>query len=361
MKTRSPVYKQSIDRTLAEAKEVIKRCWKTNNIPMLWGASGIGKTEMIEDLIASIPNAMSIILSLSSLDPLDFTGVPCVIDGRTKMNDPMMIPLEGDSLPDGCNAVIVYIDELPEGDTPTLKAVYRLLNERMINNSKIHPAVRFVASGNPPSAGAFTEKLIPTVANRMMHIMVNLCHKEWITWAMGAGITPIQRAFIASNPGMLATYDPESAEDAFASPRTHHRLHKFMDGDDFTDKTLLAQGAPVQFIGKQAGLALLNFAEATDLPPMDTILQDPEGFDIGSLEPGSLFLLGQSLVSVADSNNISAVLTVMNRMPANHKAINFMTLKGLPPAKVAELIGNPDFVDFVSNNEDLLVLIAKAS
>jgi len=354
----SPLYAKSINRTLGQTKEIIKRCFKTNNIPMIWGPSGIGKTEMIEDLVASIPNCMQITLSLGSRDPLDFTGIPSLEGGRTITNDPTLVPLEHDPLPDNIRSVVVYIDELPEGDTPTLKAIYRLLNERMVNNSKIHPNVRFVASGNPGSAGALTEELIPTVANRMMHVMVNLCHKEWIGWATNKGISPVQRAFIADNPQMLSTYDPESNEDAFATPRTHARLHAFMDGDLFTSDSLLTKGAPVQFLGTKAGLALLDFAEATDLPPLADILADPEGFDIDALRPGSMFLLGQSLVSHAEASNIEKVLQVMARMQDNHKAVNFMSLTNLPPAKLSGLIQSPAFMKFVAEGEKLLSIIS---
>ena len=361
----SPIKAQSIERTLGEAREVIKRSLMTRNIPMLWGPSGVGKTEMIEDLIESIPNCRKIILSLGSRDPLDFTGIPSLVDGRTITNDPTLVPLEHDDLGKDENgtpykSVVVYIDELPEGDTPTLKAVYRLLNERMVNNSKVHPAVGFIASGNPSSAGALTEKLIPTVANRMLHVLVKLCSKEWIRWATGAGVSPVQRAFIASQPQMLSTYDENSEEDAFATPRTHARLHEFMRGDSFTDKNLLSQGAPVMFLGKKAGLALLNYAQATDLPPLDDILRDPQGFDIKALKPGSMFLLGQSLISAASKQNIEAVLEVMGRMQDNHKAINFMGLTSLPPVQLSELMQNPVFTQFVADNHDLLTIVSEA-
>lgn len=366
----SPVYMQSINRKLSETAEVVRRCIETNVIPMIWGASGVGKTEMLENLISSIPDCLQITLSLGSRDPLDFTGIPSIQANRTITNDPDLVPLEGDLLPlipetvgtpeeRRYICVVVYVDELPEGDTPTLKAIYRLLNERMVNNSKVHPNVRFVASGNPISAGAQTEKLIPTVANRMMHIEVELCHKEWIGWATGKGISPVQRAFIAMNPQMLSNYDEACEEDAFATPRTHARLHDYMKGDSFSDMTLIAQGAPVQFLGKEVGCALLAYAAATDLPDMDSILRNPQDFDIDALEPGSKFLLGQSLVSVADSTNISAVLEVMGRMQDNHKAINFMSLQGLPSKRLRELMQNPVFAEFVADNINLLTIIKK--
>lgn len=349
----TPQYANSTERTLSEARELIKRSFETDNICMLWGASGIGKTEMIEDLVKSIPNCKQITLSLGSRDPLDFTGVPSIVDGRTVTNDPNLVPLITDKLNPN-EPVVVYIDELPEGDTPTLKAIYRMLNERMVNNTKIHPNVRFVASGNPPSAGAMTEKLIPTVANRMFHVTVKLCYKEWLAWATKNGISPVQRAFIANSPQMLNTYNPESSEDAFATPRTHARLHKFMRGDSFTDKTLLAQGAPIQFLGTKAGLALLDFAEATDLPDLASILADPYSLNIDNLKPGSMFLLGQSLISVIEPSNVTQVLEVLNRMPDNHKAINFIGLTNLQPVQLSSLMSNPVFNTFIDNNLELL-------
>jgi hypothetical protein len=337
---------------------------------MIWGPSGAGKTEMLEDLIASIPDCLQITLSLGSREALDFAGIPSIVNNRTVCNDPEMVPLQTDLLPyipdtigtpdeRRYSCVVVYIDELPEGDTPTLKAIYRMLNERKVNNSDIHHAVRFVASGNPPEAGAFTEALLPTVANRMMHINVRICHKEWISWATGKGISPVQRAFIAQHGlGMLSNYNSASKDDAFATPRTHARLHAYMAGDAFTDQTLIAQGAPVQYLGEEVGLALLAFADATDMPNIEEVLRDPKNISL-DMTPGSMFLLGQALVSFATVDNIEAVLQVMGRMPANHKAVNFMSLMGLPRRQYLDLMTQGPFSTFVVENQNLLHIIQK--
>jgi len=88
----NPIKAQSVKRTLNEARDVVKRCLMTDNIPMIWGPSGVGKTEMIEDFIRSIPNCRMILLSLASRDPLDFTGVPSIVEERTVTNDPRLVP-----------------------------------------------------------------------------------------------------------------------------------------------------------------------------------------------------------------------------------------------------------------------------
>ena len=269
----------------------------------------------------------------------------------------MLVPLAKDqNIP---SEVIVFIDELPEGDVPTQKAIYRLLNERMINNSPIHPNVKMVAAGNRAIDGAHTEKLLPTVANRMFHITIKVDHKGWIKWATGKGISPIIRAFIATTPDKLHRYDEASDEDAWASPRTYERLNTFLGTKPLTDKTPVVQGAPVMFLGSECGQALLNFAAATDLPPIADVLANPTGFAINSLSPGSLFLLGQSLISIADPSNITQILKVMERMPKDHLAINYMGLSGLPPATMSALMASPDFVAFAQNHLDMLQIIAK--
>ena len=107
-------------------------------------------------------------------------------------------------------------------------------------------------------------------------------------------------------------------------------------------------------------LDLLDYAAATDLPPMDQLLKNPESFDIKALKPGSVFLLGQSLISSATEDNIQAVLKVMSRMPDNHKAINFMGLTALPPRQLTGLMQSPEFTQFVADNHDLLTIVSEA-
>ncbi len=352
----NPLYAAGIIRTLSETQEILIRAVETDVVAMVWGPSGVGKSRMIEQLVLDRDYAMQITLSLGSRDPLDFTGIPSIAEGRTITNDPMLIPLAKDVLPEGIRLVIVFVDELPEGDVPTLKAVYRMLNERMINNEKVHPAVRFICAGNQAKDGAFTAPLIPTVANRMMHIVVKLCPHEWLLWATKAGVNPVQRAFIAFDSSYLSTYDPKSAEDAFATPRTHERLNAFMRGDKFTDETKLARGAPVQFLGKKAGLALLNFAENNSFPDVGDILNAPTTFSLSTLTAGSMFILGQALISAATPDTIVPILILLERMAPNHKAICFMGLRALPKAEFAALIQVPEFVDFTARNYGLLTI-----
>ena len=370
--------------TLAEAKEsVIRSLHLGGAMPLLLGQSGAGKSAVIEGLTDLIPNSVLRPMSLVSLEAYDFAGIPGprkykdangdTIDERMGFLSPAMIPLVGDEknpeiIPPGTEMFIIFIDEIPEGDEQTLKALYRILNERTVQDRKIHPMVRFVGAGNRAEDGANTKQLPPPISNRMMHITVQLNVEEWVTWAAKNNVLPEIRAFILNNPQYLHTYVADSfasgtCGEAWSSPRSLFNLDKYLQGNgrfpklDLSDETdFIAQSAPASFIGNHAGQALIDYTCGNLLPPLADILADPL-YDLNQLSPGQMFLLGQSLLDYANGSNIKDVLRVLGNMPKDHKVINYMQLPHIKKELYMEVIADPSYRAFAVENVKLLKMI----
>lgn len=340
--------------TLAEAMQSCERAWSTGQIPYITGKSGVGKTAAIEALAAKLGYGM-IPVSLVTKESYDIAGIPDKLDNRCVFLDPTLIPLQGDTVGD-VERVVVFIDEMPEGEESTLKAIYRVINERMINDKHIHEKVVFVCSGNRQEDGANTKDLMPTVCNRMFHISIKLCYKEWISWATSKGVAPIYRAWIAANPQFIHDYDMDKSAPAFSTPRSITNLAKYNGDRDLTDTSdLLTRSAPIQFLGPAAGMSLLSYAEAIDLPPIQDVLDQSYSFDTKTLKPGSILLLGQSLISIADEQNLEAVIRVLENMPAEHMAVNSVALCN--DTNVFKFVGVPAFTSFMSKHKATIAII----
>lgn len=229
------------------------------------------------------------------------------------------------------------------------------LNEREVNGTPIHKNVRQIAAGNSAEHGANTARMVAPLANRMFHMQMELCHKAWLQFATLVDVKPVIRAWIATSPDMLHTFSEDSAEDAFASPRSIVELSEFTDDLDLSDRTeQVAMQAPIMFLGTEAGTSLLDFAQASDLPPIADILHDPASCDIPGMKGGTMHMLGQSLVSIADASNVAQVVTALGYLPADFRALTFNSFFGLPKAKQAELMMVKEYIQFSSANMPML-------
>ena len=109
----------------SELKSKLKTLISIQKPAFIWGASGIGKSEIIAKVADELGyNLIDVRVSL--LDPVDLRGVPSVENGTTKWNPPVFLPQEGDG------KSILFLDELPHGSPSVQNALFQLIRDRKI-------------------------------------------------------------------------------------------------------------------------------------------------------------------------------------------------------------------------------------
>ena len=105
---------------------------------MLWGAPGIGKSDIVKAVARELEIELRDI-RLAQLDPVDLRGVPTVAGGQTKWATPSCFPTDPKS------AGIIFLDELSAADPSIQVAAYQLLLDRRvgeyIKGKRIRPDV----------------------------------------------------------------------------------------------------------------------------------------------------------------------------------------------------------------------------
>ena len=119
----------SVNRTQTpnEAKAAIRKCFKVNRPVFLWGAPGIGKSDIVKQ-IADEQDREVVDVRLSLWEPTDIKGIPFFNpESHTMMWAP---PIELPSDPE--STAVLFLDELNSAAPATQAAAYQLILNRRV-------------------------------------------------------------------------------------------------------------------------------------------------------------------------------------------------------------------------------------
>ena len=204
----------------------------------------------------------------SQHDPTDFRGIPAIVDGLAKWLAPADIPFVGNSaIPE---FGIWFLDEVTSA-APLVQAVlYQGLLDHAIGEHTLKPGWYIMAAGNRIEDRAVTYRMSSALANRFTHLTFEVNLDDWIDWAKKAMINPNIIMFLKFKPGMLFTFNAESSEKAFCSPRTWD----FASRHIMRQPPKLLQEVLAGTLGKGATAEFMSFLQLqTELPDIDTIFK----------------------------------------------------------------------------------------
>ena len=232
---------------------------------MLWGAPGIGKSDIVKAVTQELKIGLQDI-RLAQMDPVDLRGVPAVENDQTKWATPSCFPTDPDS------AGIIFLDELSSADPSIQVAAYQLLLDRRIGEYKVPPKWIIVAAGNRAEDNAVSLPISSALANRMMHLELHAEPEEWIRWASEHGLVPSVIGFIRFRPEMLLAQG-ENCERGWPSPRSWASVSRILEIDLDEDELppciagLVGDGTAAQFLAYRKQFRALGDVRAMMLDP----------------------------------------------------------------------------------------------
>jgi len=199
-----------------------------NDALFIWGAPGIGKTEILNQVAEEL-DIVVIEFHLATIEPTDFRGVPKVemMPGgsgpeaeRTVSKIPAIFP--SDDGPSGKGG-IMFFDELNRAKQMVLSAALPLALNGKVGTYELPPRWIVVAAGNRPEdlGGAVATAIEPALANRFAHINYAPKLDSWVRWAIKKDyINPDLIAFLQFNKNYFHKLDPDKETPNWPSPRT---------------------------------------------------------------------------------------------------------------------------------------------
>jgi ATPase family associated with various cellular activities (AAA) len=242
----------SANRTVtpSEAKKSIRKCIKIKRPVFIWGAPGIGKSDIVKQL-GDEQNRPVIDVRLSLWEPTDIKGIPYYNSTLNTMcwAPPSELPTDPDS-----NAIL-FLDELNSAAPATQAAAYQLILNRRVGTYVLPKGVAIVAAGNRETDKGVTYRMPAPLANRFLHLELKTNFEDWLFWATANNVHEQVVGYISFAKQDLYNFDPKSPSRSFATPRSWSFVSDLLMDEDLDENTLtdlvsgaIGEGLAVKFM-----------------------------------------------------------------------------------------------------------------
>ncbi len=234
----------------------------------IWGPPGIGKSSIVKQ-IAETNGYEFIDLRLSLMDPTDLKGIPFYDkdEHQALWAPPSFLPRSGEG--------ILFLDELNSAPPAVQASAYQLILDRKVGEYTLPDGWAIVAAGNREGGRGVVYRMPSPLANRFVHLDMDVSVEDWRDWAYDSGIDERVIAYIGYKSDDLFSFDPTKNEKSFATPRSWEFVSSVLRSG--MDEKLLLEtigGA----IGKERAVRFLSFAKVMHkLPDIEAILQSGKG------------------------------------------------------------------------------------
>ena len=276
---------------------------------MIWGKPGVAKSDLAT-LACRMTNNADLDIRVNLLEPVDFRGIPHVVDGMTKWAMPDFLPNEALHGARG----VMKLEELPTGLPGTQTCCYQLVQDRKLGDYVMPEDWTIIGMGNSLSDRAATFDMPSPLKNRFAHFELVATIDDWADWAGKNNIDQSIISFLRFRPELLSTFEPDNT--AFATPRSWANLSKRLEGSLLPDTMLTMMGG---YVGEQAAGEYLAFRRIqADLPDIDQAIANPDRCDVPD-DISILYAFTGALVSRAHPKSIDNVMKLINRFPKEYQ------------------------------------------
>ena len=211
----------------------------TNEVPLVVGESGIGKTALAKKL-AKENNWSLVVIDGNLLKEGEIGGLPTIESYTTTNSNGEKIEKKitvyavhnklreiDEEIAKG-KSVLLFIDEINRCEHTVQQELMNLILNREINGYKLHDDVKILAAMNPSSkyGSDFDYQVVDMDAaqeNRFVWLNMEPDYNQWLNWAMDAGIEQKVIEFILTFPEYLHRINED---DVRATPRSYERVSK---------------------------------------------------------------------------------------------------------------------------------------
>ena len=204
-----------------------------NQVPLLVGETGIGKTSLATR-VAESHDWELVTIDGNLLKEGEIGGLPTVETVSHKDSNGAVKEIKTtvyavhhtlEHVSRAVNAgrhVLLFIDEINRAEHAVQQELMNLILNREINGFVLSDDVRIIAAMNPEDSFDYqTIDMDPAQQNRFVWLYMEADYMQWIDWAISAGIEDKVVEFISSYPDYL---NQRHEDDIYATPRSFERI-----------------------------------------------------------------------------------------------------------------------------------------
>ena len=236
-----------------KAKASIRHALLKKRPIFLWGPPGIGKSDVVHQ-IAETLEAHVIDVRLSLWEPTDIKGIPYFDSNAGTMVWAAPGELPNEELASQHKNIVLFLDEMNSAAPAVQAAAYQLILNRKVGTYRLPDNVMIVAAGNRESDKGVTYRMPAPLANRFVHLEMQVNFDDWFQWAVNNRVHKDVVGFLNFSKKDLYDFDPKSPSRSFATPRSWSFVSELLEDqlDDGTTTDLVAgavgEGLAVKFM-----------------------------------------------------------------------------------------------------------------
>ena len=306
----------TVSCTPGEAKELIKNLRSLKLSFMLWGATGVGKSESVRQLAAELDAELRDI-RLCQKQPTDIGGLPALDHKRqqTVFYPPAFLAPRLDG-----KAVILFFDEISLAPDDTKGAVLGILEERRQGSIEIPDNWIIVAAGNRPEDLGLARGLGAAANRRLLHIVIEPQLEATLAHFMKIGVAAEILAFLKVFPQHLSGEEAARTQkhELYPRPASWEKVSKILSELQKSDKRP-RHLAVAGIIGDSVAAEFMLLAEeVAKLKSVDELLeiQRKTPSKIGAFLPDTingLYALSFAIATRASEETAVELLELINR------------------------------------------------
>ncbi len=241
-----------------QVNNIVGRAFAAKQPVFLWGAPGIGKSEIIQQITDSLGNSLMIDMRLALMEPTDLRGYPFRNPETNQMEWAPPADLPSQELAEQYDHIVLFLDELNSAPPSVQAAAYQLVLNGRIGQYKLPDNVRIVAAGNRETDRGVTYRMPAPLANRFRHLNMTVDFGDWLTWALLNEVHQDVVGYLSYAKQDLFDFDPKTSSQAFATPRSWNvvsgmlKVEGFDTADTYEQKAEIAgavgEGMAAKFI-----------------------------------------------------------------------------------------------------------------
>jgi hypothetical protein len=280
--------------------EILEIYYNTKEPLFIWGTFGIGKSYKVKaksielaakkgkqfvewvkttreekQAIFNNPEKYFVLndVRLSEFDVSDIKGLPIFNDNKRSIEfkSPLWALLMENPNSDG----ILLFDEVNLAPPIVVSSCYKIIYDRVINESKINNNWLIIGCGNKSDDRAHTHEVSPPLRDRGGEVELVLDNKEWESWAIQNGMRHEIIGFNAWKSSNLRHVDFED-EQKFTTPRGWERVNRLLKDIEITkknyDKLKMVTGSA---IGEGIAIEFIAYCKIKELVDLEGLIKDP--------------------------------------------------------------------------------------
>ena len=199
---------------------------------MLWGAPGVGKSQGVRQIAKEIEartgkRTLVTDVRLLLFNPIDLRGIPTLNEDKTLAIWLKPQIFQMDESDDVVN--ILFLDEISAAPQSVQAAAYQIALDRVVGEHRLPNNCIVIAAGNRTTDKSVAYKMPKALANRLLHIEVEVSFDSWKEWAIGSGVNPIVVGYLDCRRDALMCFEPGYENLAFATPRSWEMVSNILN------------------------------------------------------------------------------------------------------------------------------------